>query len=212
MAAVKERPAPGLTDPTGAETAVLTVRDLRMRYGKTDVLDGVSFTARPGRCSPCSGPTAPARPRRSRSLRASGCGRPARSGARRRPGPWRGSLAGPASAWCCSRGATTANGGSASCSLTSAPTTRPTRPRGSAVPWDTDELIATVGPDRARAQADRQLSGGQRRRLDVAIGIVGPARAAVPRRANGGLRPGRHGASSMIWCTGCPTWRTPPSC
>jgi ABC-2 type transport system ATP-binding protein len=40
-------------------------------------------------------------------------------------------------------------------------------------PWDTDELIAAVG---LTGQADtriRRLSGGQRRRLDVAIGIVG---------------------------------------
>src|ERR1700733_8181418 len=40
-------------------------------------------------------------------------------------------------------------------------------------PWDTAELIDLVG---LTAQADRRighLSGGQRRRLDVAIGIVG---------------------------------------
>jgi ABC-2 type transport system ATP-binding protein len=40
-------------------------------------------------------------------------------------------------------------------------------------PWDTDELIELVG---LTAQANRRvatLSGGQRRRLDVAIGIVG---------------------------------------
>lgn len=40
-------------------------------------------------------------------------------------------------------------------------------------PWDPDELIVAVG---LTAQADkkvRMLSGGQRRRLDVAVGIVG---------------------------------------
>ncbi len=40
-------------------------------------------------------------------------------------------------------------------------------------PWDTGELLAAVG---LSAQADRKvmmLSGGQRRRLDVAIGLVG---------------------------------------
>jgi ABC-2 type transport system ATP-binding protein len=40
-------------------------------------------------------------------------------------------------------------------------------------PWDADELVAAVG---LTEQADRQLrrlSGGQRRRLDVAIGMVG---------------------------------------
>ncbi|MFJ4658674.1 ABC transporter ATP-binding protein [Nocardia sp. NPDC088792] len=40
-------------------------------------------------------------------------------------------------------------------------------------PWDTDELIAAVGlTEHANAKA-MTLSGGQRRRLDVAIGIVG---------------------------------------
>jgi ABC-2 type transport system ATP-binding protein len=40
-------------------------------------------------------------------------------------------------------------------------------------PWDADELVAAVGlADRAR-QKVRTLSGGQRRRLDVAVGIVG---------------------------------------
>ncbi|MFI6871263.1 ABC transporter ATP-binding protein [Nocardia sp. NPDC050406] len=40
-------------------------------------------------------------------------------------------------------------------------------------PWDTDELLAAVGlAERADAKV-MTLSGGQRRRLDVAIGIVG---------------------------------------
>src|SRR6185436_9866288 len=40
-------------------------------------------------------------------------------------------------------------------------------------PWDVDELIATVGLTEQAGQRLKQLSGGQRRRLDVAIGIVG---------------------------------------
>jgi ABC-2 type transport system ATP-binding protein len=40
-------------------------------------------------------------------------------------------------------------------------------------PWDVDELIATVGLTEQAGQRVRRLSGGQRRRLDVAIGIVG---------------------------------------
>jgi ABC-2 type transport system ATP-binding protein len=40
-------------------------------------------------------------------------------------------------------------------------------------PWDVDELIATVGLTGQARQRVRRLSGGQRRRLDVAIGIVG---------------------------------------
>ncbi|MFI6831569.1 ATP-binding cassette domain-containing protein [Kribbella sp. NPDC050241] len=40
-------------------------------------------------------------------------------------------------------------------------------------PWDTDELLAAVGLGTQAEQKIKTLSGGQRRRLDVAIGIVG---------------------------------------
>jgi ABC-2 type transport system ATP-binding protein len=40
-------------------------------------------------------------------------------------------------------------------------------------PWDTSELLATVGLAGHANQKIKTLSGGQRRRLDVAIGIVG---------------------------------------
>jgi ABC-2 type transport system ATP-binding protein len=40
-------------------------------------------------------------------------------------------------------------------------------------PWDADELIAAVGLSEHAVKQLRMLSGGQRRRLDVAIGIVG---------------------------------------
>ncbi|MDG4790062.1 ABC transporter ATP-binding protein [Micromonospora sp. WMMD1102] len=40
-------------------------------------------------------------------------------------------------------------------------------------PWDVDELIDTVGLNPHAGRRVGQLSGGQRRRLDVAIGIVG---------------------------------------
>jgi ABC-2 type transport system ATP-binding protein len=40
-------------------------------------------------------------------------------------------------------------------------------------PWDTDELIEAVGLTQHAHKKIKMLSGGQRRRLDVAIGIVG---------------------------------------
>ncbi|MFL6125457.1 ABC transporter ATP-binding protein [Actinophytocola sp.] len=40
-------------------------------------------------------------------------------------------------------------------------------------PWDTEELIAAVGLTEHADKRISRLSGGQRRRLDVAIGIVG---------------------------------------
>jgi ABC-2 type transport system ATP-binding protein len=40
-------------------------------------------------------------------------------------------------------------------------------------PWDLDDLIAVVGLTAVRDHKIKTLSGGQRRRLDVAIGLVG---------------------------------------
>ncbi|WP_329386923.1 ABC transporter ATP-binding protein [Streptomyces sp. NBC_01716] len=40
-------------------------------------------------------------------------------------------------------------------------------------PWDTDELVEAVGLTAHAGKKIKTLSGGQRRRLDVAIGIVG---------------------------------------
>ncbi|WP_191276411.1 ABC transporter ATP-binding protein [Nocardiopsis terrae] len=50
-----------------------------------------------------------------------------------------------------------------------APHSRPGRVR----PHDTDELLALVGLTEQAGQRVKTLSGGQRRRLDVAIGVVG---------------------------------------
>jgi ABC-2 type transport system ATP-binding protein len=50
-----------------------------------------------------------------------------------------------------------------------APYSSPGLPR----PWEVDELIAAVGLTEQARKRVRRLSGGQRRRLDVAIGIVG---------------------------------------
>jgi ABC-2 type transport system ATP-binding protein len=43
-------------------------------------------------------------------------------------------------------------------------------------PRDPDEVIAAVGLEEKRASRSRTLSGGQRRRLDVALGIIGNPR------------------------------------
>ena len=56
-------------------------------------------------------------------------------------------------------------------------------------PRDPDEVIAAVGLLDKRKARTRALSGGQRRRLDVALGIVGRPGAALPRRAHHGVRP-----------------------
>lgn len=49
------------------------------------------------------------------------------------------------------------------------PFATPDRPR----PWDADALLARVGLDAVAGRQIMRLSGGERRRLDVAIGLVG---------------------------------------
>ncbi len=74
--------------------------------------------------------------------------------------------------WCCSPGATTGSGGCGSCSPPGryyAPYGTPERKR----PYDVDQLIQTVGLGEQADKKISSLSGGQRRRMDVAIGIVG---------------------------------------
>ena len=68
------------------------------------------------------------------------------------------------------------------------------RPYGTAQrarPYPTDELIDTVGLREHAAQKISTLSGGQRRRLDVAIGIVGRPELLFLDEPTAGLRPGR---------------------
>ncbi len=78
-------------------------------------------------------------------------------------------------------------------------------------PRDPAELLALVGlTDQADRQVNR-LSGGQRRRLDVALGIVGR-----PELSSWTSRPPastpRHGASSTSWSNGWPATKASPSC
>ena len=57
-------------------------------------------------------------------------------------------------------------------------------------PRDVDEVVGLAGLADASRRKVRRLSGGQKRRLDLALGVVGRP-AAVPRRADHRLRPGR---------------------
>ena len=151
----------------------LDVRNLRMRYGKTDVLNGVSFTACRGEVLALLGPNGAGKTTTIEIL----------EGFRMRS-------AGEVSVL----GADPANGDEAWRATTGvvlqswrdhakwhvrellahlgryyAPysTTCVTRP------WDVDDLLETVGLTAHAHKRVRNLSGGQRRRLDVAVGIVG---------------------------------------
>jgi ABC-2 type transport system ATP-binding protein len=156
-----------------AEDLVLDVRDLRMRYGRTDVLSGVSFGARRGEVLALLGPNGAGktttieilegfRMRSSGQVSVLGTD-PARGGE-----AWRARIGVVLQSWR-DHGKWRVRELLAHLGSYYAPYVAPGVPR----PWDVDELIATVGLAEQAGQRVRRLSGGQRRRLDVAIGIVG---------------------------------------
>ena len=156
-----------------AENLVLDVRDLRMRYGRTDVLSGVSFGARRGEVLALLGPNGAGktttieilegfRMRSSGQVSVLGTD-PARGGE-----AWRARIGVVLQSWR-DHGKWRVRELLAHLGSYYALYAVPGMPR----PWDVDELIATVGLTEQAGQRVRRLSGGQRRRLDVAIGIVG---------------------------------------
>jgi len=156
-----------------AENLVLDVRDLRMRYGRTDVLSCVSFGARRGEVLALLGPNGAGktttieilegfRMRSSGQVSVLGTD-PARGGE-----AWRARIGVVLQSWR-DHGKWRVRELLAHLGSYYAPYAAPDVPR----PWDVDELIATVGLTEQAGQRVRRLSGGQRRRLDVAIGIVG---------------------------------------
>jgi ABC-2 type transport system ATP-binding protein len=152
---------------------VLEVRDLRMRYGDTDVLNGVSFAARCGEVLALLGPNGAGKTTTIEILegfRMRSAGEvsvlgtdPARAGEawRARTGvvlqSWR-----DHAKWQVRE--LLAQLGRYYAPYSTASVTRP---------WDVDDLLATVGLTAHARKRVSNLSGGQRRRLDVAIGIVG---------------------------------------
>jgi ABC-2 type transport system ATP-binding protein len=156
-----------------AEELVLDVRDLRMRYGRTGVLSGVSFGARRGEVLALLGPNGAGktttieilegfRMRSSGQVSVLGTD-PAHGGE-----AWRARIGVVLQSWR-DHGKWRVRELLAHLGSYYAPYSGSGVPR----PWDADELIATVGLTEQAGQRVRRLSGGQRRRLDVAIGIVG---------------------------------------
>jgi hypothetical protein len=135
------------------------------RTAVCSAVDGVSFSSPRARCTGCSATTAPASRPPSRSSRVTAPAPPARcrcsASTRRRAG----ASSATGSASCCRRRGRAA---SSPCARRSSCTARCTRRRR-----PIDEVLDLVGLD---AKADARigtLSGGQRRRLDLALGIVG---------------------------------------
>ena len=132
--------------------------------------------------SPCSGPTARARPPRWRSWRGSAAATTAPSTCWARTRPGRAGRGGPGSASSCSW---PAPGRSSPCSRSSG-----TSPRSTPASRRAEEAIALVGLTSKAGSRIGQLSGGQTRRLDVALGIVGRPELLFLDEADHRLRPG----------------------
>lgn len=152
---------------------VISVRDLRMRYGDRDVLDGVSFDVRRGEVVCLLGPNGAGKTTTIEILegfRMRSAGEVAVLGADPASAgeDWRARTGVVLQSWrdhprWTPRRLLTLLGGYY------APYSTPQRHR----PFDIDALIETVGLAELADNKIATLSGGQRRRLDVAVGIVG---------------------------------------
>lgn len=153
--------------------SVIDVRGLRMRYGSLDVLDGVAFTARRGEVLALLGPNGAGKTTTIEILegfRMRSAGEVAVLGADPAEGDerWRARLGVVLQSWR-DHGRWKVRELLHHLGRYYLPYSTPERER----PFDADELIDTVGLGEHADQKIATLSGGQRRRLDVAIGIVG---------------------------------------
>ncbi|MFJ3403149.1 ABC transporter ATP-binding protein [Promicromonospora sp. NPDC090134] len=159
--------------PPPSSDVALDVRDLRMRYATKDVLEGVSFTAQRGEVVALLGPNGAGKTTTIEILegfRMRSAGEVSVLGQDPAHGDeaWRARLGVVLQSWRDhSRWRVRELLGYL------ARFYAPYATADVARPWDVDELMDVVGlTEHARAKV-QTLSGGQRRRLDVAIGIVG---------------------------------------
>jgi ABC-2 type transport system ATP-binding protein len=161
----------GIDEPF--DERVIDVRDLRMRYGTKDVLDGIDFSVRRGEVLALLGPNGAGktttieilegfRMRSSGDVRVLGLD-PAAGGE-----DWRARIGVVLQSWR-DHGKWRVRELLQHLGTYYAPYSTPRIRR----PWPVDDLLATVGLTEHAGQRIGRLSGGQRRRLDVAIGIVG---------------------------------------
>jgi ABC-2 type transport system ATP-binding protein len=157
-----------VAEQTEPGEAAIEVRDLRMRYGTNDVLKGVDFTAHRGEVLALLGPNGAGKTTTIEILegfRMRSAGEVSVLGSDPALGDeaWRARLGVVLQSW----------RDHSKWEVRELLAHFASYYREYREPWDTDELIAAVGlTEHARKRAGR-LSGGQRRRLDVAIGIVG---------------------------------------
>ncbi|MEU1387187.1 MULTISPECIES: ABC transporter ATP-binding protein [unclassified Nonomuraea] len=158
---------------TKSNGIALDVDGLRMRYGSLDVLHDVTFQARHGEVVALLGPNGAGKTTTIEILegfRIRSQGRVSVLGADPTHGDeqWRARLGIVLQSWR-DHGKWRVREFLAHLGAYYAPYAVPGIPR----PWDPDELIERVGLTGHAGKKLRTLSGGQRRRLDVAIGLVG---------------------------------------
>jgi ABC-2 type transport system ATP-binding protein len=158
---------------TGTDTPAVAVRDLRMSYGTSEVLSGVTFSARRGEVLALLGPNGAGKTTTIEILegfRARSAGDvsvldidPARGNE-----AWRARVGVVLQSWRDHKfwrvRELLAYQARFYAPFATADVVRP---------WDVDELLDVVGLSQSAHAKIMTLSGGQRRRLDVAIGIVG---------------------------------------
>ncbi|WP_026122890.1 ABC transporter ATP-binding protein [Nocardiopsis halotolerans] len=155
------------------QEAVLRVRDLRMSYGATEVLRGVDLTARRGEVIALLGPNGAGKTTTIEILegfrrRSSGEVEVLGHDPERGDEAWRSRIGVVLQSWR-DHGAWRVHELIQHFGRFHAPFSAPWRVR----PHDTDALLETVGLTEHAHKRLRALSGGQRRRVDVALGIVG---------------------------------------
>ncbi|WP_229909394.1 ABC transporter ATP-binding protein [Streptomyces flavofungini] len=162
-----------MTTKTSCGGVALDVEGLRMRYGTTDVLRDVTFRARHGEVVALLGPNGAGKSTTIEILegfRLRSAGRvtvlgtdPAHADER-----WRARVGVVLQSWR-DHGKWRVRELLTHFGRYYVPYATEAVPR----PWDADELLAAVGLSAQAGDKVRTLSGGQRRRLDVAVGLVG---------------------------------------
>jgi len=155
------------------DTAVVDVRDLRMRYGTKDVLAGVTFSAQRGEVLALLGPNGAGKTTAIEILegfRVRSAGHVSVLGIDPARGDetWRARIGVVLQSWRDHK-FWRVRELLAYQARFYAPFATPEVAR----PWNVDELLDVVGLSKSAHAKIMTLSGGQRRRLDVAIGIVG---------------------------------------
>jgi ABC-2 type transport system ATP-binding protein len=171
---ISDVPGPGgrVVGSRGGEP-VIEVRGLRMRYGPTDVLHGVDFTAARGEVLVLLGPNGAGKTTTIEILegfRVRSAGEVRVLGVDPATGDehWRARLGVVLQSWR-DHARWRVRELLAQFGAYYAPYSTPEVAR----PWPADELVEAVGLAEHADKRVGQLSGGQRRRLDVAIGLVG---------------------------------------